>query len=415
MSSRSWLGRVRVVVMVLASGAWFAASTTAQAPARAPGPGEIASDPIKCWWKTNTNAVQIGEHFTLALTCGVVETSRITVVPNTMLLEPTTVQFTPFEVLGGTRHEDILAPPWRYFQYEYTLRLAGEGFFGQDIDLPSLTVTYNIQSPGAGETEGRDQFYALPALPMRIASLVPNKATDIRDVPRETFADIEARRLRATAELIAASIFFGFGVVLVGFAFVRTLSRYRESRPTVARPLPAGAVLGSCLRGIGRLKSDVAREGWTPELAGRALAAFRVAGAVALGRPVAQTLVDTHVQGREGQLVLRMGMFRPRRALISAPTTADAIARQLAIGNGSDPRTQAMLEEIRDSLQAFNAPRYGRNGHLEATALDETLDTGTSAIRRLRFSKLWPMRMAAGVAKSAAGLGGMVWSRSENS
>ena len=423
--STSWRVRVGVVVMVVASGAWLAPPATAQAPARAPaaaqarpsapGSGEVASDPIMCWWKTNANAVQLGEHFTLTLTCGVVEAGRVTVVPDVKALEPATVPLAPFEVVRGVRHEDIKEGPWRYFQYEYTLRLLGEGYFGQDVDIPSLNVTYNIQSPGGGETQGRDQLYALPAVPMRIISLAPTKATDIRDAPRDTFADIEARRFRSTGELIAAGVFFAFAVVLVGFAVARMVGRYRKHAPVVVRPLPSRAVLAACLRTIGRLKSDVAREGWTPELAGRALAALRIAGAVALGRPVAQTLVDMNVQGREGQVVLRTGIFRPKRALISAPTTEDAVASLLATGNGRDPRTRAMLEELRDSLHTFSTACYSRNDHLDTTALDTALENGTRAIRRLRFTKRWPMSTATRLAKSAAGLGGMAWSRSENS
>ena len=177
----------------------------------------------------------------------------------------------------------------------------------------------------------------------------------------------------------------------------------------VARPLPSATVLRGCLRDLGRLKSDVAREGWTPELAGRALTVFRIAGAVALDRPVAQAMVDMNVPGREGQLALRTGMRR--RALVSAPTTAEAIARQLGNGTGPGPRAQATLEEIRDSLRVFNAARYSRNDHLDTTALDTTLENGTGAIRRLRATTLWPMRVGAALAKSVAGLGGAVWSR----
>jgi hypothetical protein len=105
---------------------------------------------------------------------------------------------------------------------------AGEGYFGRDVTGFRLPTTY--RSPG-GETQGRDQVYVLPALPMRIISLAPVKATDIRDTPRDSFADIEARRFRATAELIAAAIFFGFAVVLLGFAVARIANRYRQHAP----------------------------------------------------------------------------------------------------------------------------------------------------------------------------------------
>jgi hypothetical protein len=376
---------------------------------RGPQPGEVESVPIKCWWKTDKTTIQVGERFELTLTCGVVDTSRIKVVPKLEELEPGTVQLTPFEVMGGQHHDEIVASPWRYFQYQYTMRLVGDEFFGQDVNIPPLKVTYNIQSVQGGGTEGRDQTHLLPPMPIRVLSLVPRNASDIRDVSRETFADIEARRFRSTEELIAAGIFFGLAGLLIAVAVVKGIGQYRERVP-VSRTLPTRAVLSGALREIGRVKSDVAREGWTNEHAGRALSIFRIAGAVALDQPVAQALVDMQVPGREGQLVLRKGLFRRRRALVSASTTADAITRELTNGNGIGPnaRTKATLEDIRQLLQVFNAARYGRNGHMEPVELDRALENGTSALRRLLFAKLWPTRPA--TSNRPTPLGGE-WSR----
>jgi hypothetical protein len=404
--------------MVVTAGGWLATATTqtppmAQAAPQSQGSGEIALDPITCWWKTDTNAVHLGQHFTLTLTCGLADTSRVTVVPDVKSLEPTTVQLAPFEVVRGVRHQDIhiQESPWRYLQYEYTLRLFGEGYFGRDVDIPSINVTYNIQARG-GETQGRDQVYVLPALPMRILSLAPIKATDIRDTPRDSFADIETRRFRATAELIAAGIFFAFAVVLLGFAVARIANRYRLHAAVAARPIRSRAVLAGCLRTLGRLKSNVAHTGWTPELAARALAVVRIAAAVALGRPLAQTVVDRNVPRQDGQLVLRKGLIR--HALISAPTTGDSFAIQVATGNRPGPRARVVIEQLRESLQTFSAACYGRGDHLDTTALDSSLDNGLRAIQRLRFMKRWPMSTAAKLSKSAAWLREIVWARSES-
>ena len=97
--------------------------------------------------------------------------------------------------------------------------------------------------------------------------------------------------------------------------------------------------------------------------------------------------------------------------MVSAPTTAAAIAAQLANGGGRGPgpRTTAVLEEIHDSLRVFSAARYGRNGQLERDELDSALDLGASAIRRLYVMKLWPMRVAE--ALKGGGLGVTIWSR----
>ena len=64
--------------MTLACAALLVARVAAQGPAGASAPaGTVESDPIKCWWKTDKNAVHVGERFTLVLTCAVVDTSRL--------------------------------------------------------------------------------------------------------------------------------------------------------------------------------------------------------------------------------------------------------------------------------------------------------------------------------------------------
>ena len=390
----------------------------APAPAARPAPvphapGDIEVEPIACWWKTDRNAVNIGERFTVTLTCSVVETSAVKVVPDLNQLEPTTVGLQPFEVVTGVRHEDIRTPPLRYIQYEYTTRLIGDVFFGKDVDIPAVKITYHIQSAIGGGSQGRDQTYALPALAMRVNSLVPKKAADIRDNSADTFGDIENRRLRSSAALVGSAIAFGFAIVLVGLVLVRVAGRYRVRTPSAVRPLPVGAVLQGCLRSASALKEDVAREGWTGELAGRALAVFRIASAVALGRPIAQEIVEPSVAPRDGQVALRKGVFRAKRALISTSTTAATIARTLESPNGHrpNPRTEVLLGDLQESLVAFRAARYGRGGQLDTASLDAALEQGTEALKKLRTASRWPARAAGALAKTAADVGGMVWSR----
>ncbi|HXH25448.1 MAG TPA: hypothetical protein VNI78_09385, partial [Vicinamibacterales bacterium] len=96
----------------------LAAGAAAQPPARPPRPGEVETDPIRCWWKADRAAVRVGEHFTIVLTCGVIEAGTVTVVPDVSQLEPGALQLTPFEVVSGTRRDDIVSPPWRYIQFE---------------------------------------------------------------------------------------------------------------------------------------------------------------------------------------------------------------------------------------------------------------------------------------------------------
>ena len=411
MNSRLLILRLGMVALGLA----LAGSARAQgpAPAKAPDAGGVEVEPIRCYWKTSKSALLVGERFTLTLTCGIVETARIKAVVDLNQLQPTAVQLSPFEIVSGVRHGDIQAPPWRYVQHEYIVRLLGDTFFGKDVDIPALTITYHIESSIGGATEGRDQSYVLPALPMRLASLVPQKANDIRDASRDTFGDIQARRARSTTELVAAAVFFAFAPVFVVLAGVRLLGRYRLRTAGAARRLPTGAVLTGCLSAVRRLKLEVARDAWTPEHAAQALTSLRIAGAVALDAPVTQTIVGTKSSGREGQLAVPKGILRRKRVFISAPTTADAIASALREGHGAppNPRTQAVLIDLQDALRLFTAARYGRNGHLDAAALDTALDNGADAMRRLRAATLWPMRVVGAFSKPVTGTGETTWSR----
>ena len=372
-----------------------AVPTYAQAK-RAPRPGEVESDPIRCWWKADRSAIRVGERFTLVLTCGVIETTAIKVVPAVNQLEPGAISLTPFEAVAGNRHEDVVAPPWRYIQYEYAMRLLSEGFFGQDVSIPSLTVTYNLQSSGTVNTEGRDQTYVLPPLPMRVLSIVPRTAADIRDASGQTFANVESRRNRATAEIVAASIAFAFAGVLAALALVRLAGRFRVRGAKVVRPLPAATVLRGAIAALRSARRDAARDGWTPALMSRAVAALRIAGAVALGRRVAQAHVTTGAVDRAGQIEVRSGLLRRKRVRLSAATTPSALMAAIETGNRAASRET--LQPILEALQLFSTAVYGRAGEADAVALSTAVDNAAAPVRRLWLRSLIPFGAARGTA-----------------
>jgi hypothetical protein len=249
-----------------------------------------------------------------------------------------------------------------------------------------------------------------PALAMRVNSLVPKKAADIATTP-DTPAEIETRRLRSSAALVASAISFGFATVILGLALVRV---WPLPRPYSS----ASATIASGRTARRRAKPPRDLTGRRPrrlsgELAGRAMSVVRIASAVALGRPLAQKIVERDVNPGDGQLALRKGLFRPKRALVSASTTSATIATTLADTNGKrpGPRTEMLLNELQESLTALRTARYGRNGQLDTAALDAALERGTDALRKLRVAHFWPVRTASALARSAADVGSMVWSR----
>src|SRR3954451_5345768 len=101
----------------------------------------VQTDPLQCWWRTSAGAVRGGEAVTVVLTCAVHETAAATVVVDQTRLEPSVVQFAPFEVLGGSHGADLRTDQRRFFQYVYRLRLIAENLFGKDVALPETKLS----------------------------------------------------------------------------------------------------------------------------------------------------------------------------------------------------------------------------------------------------------------------------------
>lgn len=360
--------------------------------AAAPRPGEIETAPIRCWWKTDRTSIRVGERFALTLTCSVIETRSVTVVPTVTQLDPGALQIPPFEVVGGSRRDDVVSAPWRYIQYEYNVRFLGEGYFGQDLTIPPLTVTYAIRSTGSG-VEGRDLTYILPAIPLRVMSLVPREVGDIRDASAETFADVESRQFRSRTGFIVAAILFAAAVALVLIGVVRLFGRTRRRQPGAVRALPPALVLTRCIQGLKALRGDVAREGWSPPLARRATALLRIAGTLALGHPLAQAPVDRSAPEREGEVVVTRGLLRRRRAAVSGAATPQAIVKALDNGRRTSAETRAVLQQLRGSMDVLSPAAYGRARELDLLTLNTALEQGTDAVKRLRLRALIPTRL----------------------
>jgi hypothetical protein len=408
--SKPW-GIAAMGVLVLGLNVVAGLAQAPEAPAGAPTLN-VEADPIRCWWRTSVSAVRVAEPFTVVLTCAVVENETTTVVPDQSRLEPAALQLPPFEVIGGSRGPDLHSDNRRFFQYQYNLRLINEEMFGKDAHIPSVQVNYNLESRvGRGEAvRGRDRTYILPSESVRVLSLVPADATDIRDAPAWTFGDIEAQRFRARVFFVAAGILFAAAGLVTIVALLRLARRYRQEGAVGRRLLSDRAVL----RGVGRELSAVRRqtqqEGWTRELAGRALAALRVAGSIALGRPVGQVAAAAGVNGYDGQLVMRGGLLRGKKALVSGSATADAVAQALVSGQGSAGHRQA-LEEVQVALARFTTALFGREEKLDDTALGESLSDSFRVVRRLKVENLWLVKKYKGMTQFATEVGNRAWSR----
>ena len=159
-----------------------------------PGRTNVEVDPIRCWWRTSAGAVRIGEHFDLWLTCAVLETDAVQVVPDESHLGIEVAALAPFEVVGGSHPADLRSGNRRFFQYQYILRIINPDAIGKDVKIPDTVIHYKVNSRVAANTslQGRDLTYVLPPEEVRVASMVPADATDIRDSIRR---ELLARRL----------------------------------------------------------------------------------------------------------------------------------------------------------------------------------------------------------------------------
>ncbi len=400
--------RIGVVAgLVMAAGL----ALSAQAPPGAPPPGtvNVDADPIRCWWRTSTNAVRVGEPLNLFLTCAIVENDTTTVVPDHARLDPAAMQLPPFEVIGGQRQPDLTSDARRFFQYQYVLRIINEELFGRDVRIPSIQISYHIESKveRGDSVRGRDRNYIMPSEVIRVLSLVPADAADIRDAPGWNFGDIEAQRFRARVYLMVGALFFIAAGLIVVMALVRYVRRNRQESTAGRRLISEGAVLGA----VGRELASVRREslgGWTPELASRALAGFRIAGAVALGRPVSQTPGRRGDAELAGQLVTR-GLLG-KRVRVSGAATAESLANALSSTKGSSAHRQA-LERLNSAIATFTAALFGRDAKLDDTALSAALAEGPGILRQLKRENLWVVRKFKDMTQAAGQLGNRAWSR----
>jgi hypothetical protein len=319
----------------------------------------------------------------------VLDTERVKVVVDESGLAPSALHLVPFDIVGGERFRDILNTPRRFFQYQYFMRVLGEDFFGKEVTLPRLQISYRVQNSlqGGAALQGREAQYSLVPVPIRVLSLVPAGAADIRDTPVDTFGDVDARLFRSNLMLIFAGVAFVLAGLMAVMLVARAAVKRHATSTTRQRTMSAGAVLRAASRELGAVQAASTSGGWNSDLAGRAAAALRLAGAVALSRPVTHKEVDRDAVPSEGQVAAApaFGMLRAKRTVLSASVTPDTTSI-----NGRSASASESWRTLSQTLRAFTAVRYSRDGGegtVDSTALDAALAEGQDAVKRLRFAQ----------------------------
>ena len=371
---------------------------------------DVSLAPIECWTRTSTRSVRVGEPFTLVLTCAVIDTQATTVVPDQSRLDPSVLQVPPFEVVDGSQARDVRTSSHRFFQYEYNVRFFGETT-GAEIELPGPTITYRVQSRVQADAavEGRERQYDLPSTMMRIVSLVPAGATDIRDQSPETFLDIEARRFRADSLRVVGWVLFGLAGITAMFA-ATALVRGPKAAAAARHLASARAVLAGAERTLARVRHERQIEGWTSDRIGAALAALRIAASYAVSRSVAQVPAPRSIVADTGQLAIRSGWLRRRSVLVSGSATAGGVAQHIQSHEREGGGAPEGLIDLVAALERFGAAAFGRAGAPDSV-LDDALDQGTRAVRAIARQHGYIASTVRRLQESVVGLQERVWGR----
>jgi hypothetical protein len=356
-----------------------------------------AVEPIRCWRQASSGAITIGEAFTVTVTCAVFETADTQVVPDESRLNVASIQMAPFEILGGSHPPDVRRGSRRFFQYDYQLRIIGPDAIGHDVQVPALTLTYRVHSRvgAAAKLEGRDLSYLLPAMPIKVLSVVPADASDIRDGSVASLAAVDSLQFRSRLFEAVAIALAVLAAAMVLLALV-PMARRARADGVVDRPrVPDRAVLGGAIEELEALKVRTTRDGWSDADMSRALDAGRVIAAIAIGRKVSQKLVPNGGSVPEGRLAASHGLVRPLRVSVSSPVTADDVARASA-GDGMSVARQQQLQALQSGMAALTAAQYGRTPSREAPVLDDAVRQAIGLANDLAAERSswmpWPRR-----------------------
>ena len=377
-----------------------------------PADDSAGAEPLQCWWRSSTPAVRAGEAFTVVLTCACSDLDSQRVVLDETKLAPESVPLAPFEVLSGAAASDLRVDDRRFLQREYKVRLVNDSFFGKDVALPALALSYRVQSQGNDGTPltGIERKYELPPQPIRVQSLVAADATDIRDTSAGTFADLDRAAFRASSLVTGGGILVGLGGVLAVLALGSAVAGVRRTRPESSRLVADSAVLSQVARELAAVRRDRDQGAWTPELAGRALAALRVAGAYTAAANTSQRDAEPEDALSEGAFLHTS--LAGKRVVVSSALTARSVrtARARATTAGAASKLNA-LDSLDDALTPLTQARYGRSGTVSDAALDDALAAAERLTRSARYTNRWAVRKLNAARARASSLSRRVWRR----
>ena len=362
----------------------------AEAPTPRPPDKVNGVEPIRCWRQSSAGAVAVGETFTITLTCAVYDGDNAQVVPDESRLTVASIQMAPFEILGGAHPPDVRRSFRRFLQYDYQLRIINADAIGHDVNVPPLSIAYRIHSRvgGTASLEGRDLTYLLPMMPIKVLSLVPADASNIRDASTANLASVDALRFRASVFRVLVYVFAALTVVLVVLALV-PLARTASVTTTIDRNrVGTGAIVAAAVE---ELSAVQASGSWTDQSRSRALSAMRLVAAGAVGRGISQKPAGD--APAEGRIRVSDGLVRRRHAVVSSSVTADDVQRAARETDRPAARNQQM-DDLASAMRRATAAIYAHDQRPDDSSLDEDVRASIRLGQAIVAEHAWWRRWA---------------------
>ena len=373
-----------------------AAARPAVPPAPTPEqlrPGGL--DPIRCWWQSSAGAVTIGESFSVVLTCAVIETESMQVVADESRLGVASIQMAPFEILGGSHPADAHQQQRRFFQYHYQLRLINADAVGHDVNVPALSIPYRVHSRvgAAAALEGRDLSYLMPALPIKVLSLVPAEASDVRDGASASLGAVESLRFRSRMFQILAVVLAAVATLMAVLALVPLARGSRKAGVVESDRLPDRAVASRASKALTDVQARAAGDGWSDDAVAQALSAVRVIAALAIRRPISEKPLAAGAPVPDGRLAVTDGRVRTKRAAVSsAVTAADVAVAGSQLDDSVSLTHRHQLAGLQSALADLTAALYRQAPARDAATLNEAARHGIEVANDLqRERNVWSM------------------------
>jgi len=184
--------------------------------------------------------------------------------------------------------------------------------------------------------------------------------------------------------------FGALAIAMIVLALV-PLARTRAAAAGAGRlQTPDRVVVARAAEDLATIQSQAARDGWTDDAIGRALASMRLVAAAAIRQPVSQKVLANGADAPEGRLIVRHGTLRPSSVSVSSSITPDDLARARHGGGSSFSTTRLQqLEGLQNGMTALTAALYRKEPARDAASFDEAVRHAQSVAKDIAAERSW--------------------------